>query len=297
MKNRNSLYILRRKLQVIANKMTSHEFMAKLYYLIKFRKRLNIENPSLFSEKMHWLKLNYFPYNNKVIRCTDKYAVRDYLKEKGKGEYLNKIIGVWDKYEDIPLADLPNKFVLKCNHGCGYNIICNNKYKLNIKNVERNIRAWLSEDFGLFNAEPHYSSIPRRIICEEYLGDKISDYKFFCFHGEPKYFYIAKIFANEKSEKVTFFNIEGSRAPFQRTDYKVCGNNIKLPKNLNEMIKISKDLSSEFPFVRIDFFEVNDRVVFSEMTFTPGGGYLEINPKEYDKKLGDMLNLTSIRNI
>jgi hypothetical protein len=150
-------YNIRRKLQVIATKITSYEFMTKLYYYKICRKKLNLKNPITFSEKLQWLKLYYYPSNMNVIRCTDKYKVREYLEEKGLSRYLNELIGVWEKWEDVKWEDLPQKFVLKCNHGCGYNIICNDKSFLSKVDVGKKINKWLSEDFSLFNAEKHYT--------------------------------------------------------------------------------------------------------------------------------------------
>ena len=190
-------YNIRRKLQVIATKITSYEFMTKLYYYKIFRKKLNLKNPITFSEKLQWLKLYYYPSNMNVIRCADKYKVREYLEEKGLSRYLNELIGVWEKWEDVKWEDLPQKFVLKCNHGCGYNIICNDKSFLSKVDVGKKINKWLSEDFSLFNAEKHYTFIERKIICEKYLGEDIIDYKFFCFHGKPEFFYIARVWARD----------------------------------------------------------------------------------------------------
>jgi len=292
MSQKSKLYNIRRKIQVLATKVTSYEFMSKIYYYIKFGKKLNLENPTTFNEKIQWLKLNYFPYNEDVIRCTDKYKVREYIEEKGKGQYLNKLIGVWDKWENISWEKLPQKFVLKCNHGCGYNIICDDKDSISKINVGKKINKWLTEDFSLFNAEKHYTYIEPKIICEEYLGEDIIDYKFFCFHGKPEFFYIAQGFGHGINERMSFFNIDGSKASFTREEYNEFENKIKLPSNLEEMVETSKVLSSDFPFVRVDFFEIEGRIIFSEMTFTPGGGFMTISPKKYYKEWGSLIDLS-----
>lgn len=291
MAQRGKLYSVRRKIQVILTKATSYEFMSRVYYFIKFKKKLNLENPVDFNEKIQWLKLNNFPYDQDVVRCTDKYLVREFLKEKGLGEYLNNLIGVWDEWEDVDWNELPKKFALKCNHGCGYNIICDNKSQLSEIETGKRINRWLSEDFSLFNAEKHYTSIKPRIICEEYLGEDIVDYKFFCFNGKPEFFYIAQGFGHGINERMAFFNIDGTVAPFSRKEYKEFDGEIKSPKNLHEMIEASKKLSSTFPFVRVDFFEIDGRVIFSEMTFTPGGGFMTIHPPEYLEKWGHLIQL------
>lgn len=294
MAQRGNLYAIRRKIQVMATKATSYEFMSHIYYYIKFRKKLNIKNPTTFNEKIQFLKLNYFPYDKNVVRCTDKLLVRDYLEEKGLGKYLNKLIGVWDKWEDVNWGELPQKFALKCNHGCGYNIICEDKNELLEKEVGKKINKWLAEDFSLFNAEKHYTSIVPKVICEEYLGEDIVDYKFFCFNGKPEFFYIAQGFGHGVNERMAFFNIDGTKAPFTRKEYNEFKGEISLPNRLEEMIEVSKILSSDFPFVRVDFFEIDGRIIFSEMTFTPGGGLMIIHPDEYYEKWGNLLDISKV---
>jgi len=291
MAHKGKLYRIRRKIQVLATKATSYEFMTKVYYYYKFRKKLDLQNPTTFNEKIQWLKLNYYPVNQDVIRCSDKYKVREFVEEKGKSEYLNKLIGVWDKWQDVDWEQLPQKFALKCNHGCGYNIICDNKMDLSRQEVGSKISKWLSEDFSLYNAEPHYASIERKIICEEYLGEDIIDYKFFCFHGKPEFFYIAQGFGHGINERMNFFNMDGTKADFTREEYNEFESEIRMPERLQDMIEISKVLSSDFPFVRVDLFEIDGKIIFSEMTFTPGGGYMTIHPIEYLEKWGSYINI------
>lgn len=291
MSKKGKLYNLRRKVQAVLTKMTSYEFMSRIYYFIVFKKMLNLKNPSDFNEKLQWLKLNYFPYNEDVIRCTDKYLVREYLKEKELEKCLNELIGVWDKWEEVDWDSLPNQFVLKCNHGCRYNIICKDKNNLSKEEVGKQINQWMSEDFSLFNAEKHYTSIKRKIICEKYLGDDITDYKFFCFHGKPKFFFVGQNRRNDLLEYLTFYYFDGTEAPFKRKGYKQFYDNSTLPENLHEMIEISKVLSADFPFVRVDFFEIEGNIVFSEMTYTPAGGFMKVYPEDFLRKWGEMISI------
>ncbi len=291
MAKRGKLYNARRNIQVVLTKITSYEFMSRVYYYLKFRKWLNLKNPVDFNEKIQWLKLNYFPYEKDVVRCTDKYLVRGYIKEKGLERYLNKLIGVWDEWENVEWNELPQKFAMKCNHGCGYNIICDNKNNLSERKVGKKMSKWLSEDFSLFNAEKHYTLIEPRIICEEYLGEDIIDYKFFCFNGKPEFFYIAQGFGHGINERMRFFNIDGTVAPFSRKEYKEFNDDIRPPIHLDEMVEASRILSSDFPFVRVDFFEISGEIMFSEMTFTPGGGFMTIHPPKYLKKWGKLIDL------
>ncbi|RIW36057.1 glycosyl transferase [Bacillus salacetis] len=291
----NVIYNTRRYLQKIALKVTSNEFMSKLYFWIILKEKLDFKNPTSFNEKIQWLKLYDYPNNPLVIQCADKYAVREYIKEKGCSTYLNGLIGVWDKVDDINWNELPEKFVMKCNHGCGYNIICDNKSELDIEEAKTKLTKWMKEDFGLFNAEPHYSKIPRKIICEEHLGDDIVDYKFFSFNGEPKFMYIAKGFGKGHNERITFLDMDGNRAPFKRTDYDEIEGDFDAPQTFSTMVELSRKLSENFTFVRVDFFEIGGKIYFSELTFTPNGGLMPFSPKNYDDYWGNMIDLKGLR--
>lgn len=297
MSKKSKLYQLRRQLQVQAMKLTSEEFMAKIYYFIRFRRKLNLNKPSYFNEKLQWLKLNYYPYDENVVVGADKYKVREYVEKKGLGATLNDLIGVWNEWEELDWDSLPNQFALKGNHGQGYNIICEDKTKISEHLVKEKFSKWLSEDFSLFSGEKHYSKIEPKIIAEKYLGGDMTDYKFFCFHGEPKFFYVAKGFGDGDNERMDFFNMDGSKAPFQRTDYPSITETeeVVLPSNLQEMIEISKVLSEDFPFVRVDLFVIENEIIFSELTFTPSGGLMKIEPEEYYKIWGDYIDLNKIK--
>lgn len=295
MSEKGILYNLRRRAQVNAQKIFSYETMSKFYYYVIFKRKLNLKKPKYFNEKIQWMKLFYYPNRLDVVQGADKYAVRNYLEERGLGEYLNTLIGVWDNWDEVDWEKLPNRFALKTNHGARYNIICSDKSKISEKETGRTITRWLSEDFSLYNAEIHYSKIEPKIICEEYLDGDITDYKFFCFHGEPKFFYVAKGFGDGQDERMAFFNMDGTKADFRRTQYNVLDEELKLPENISEMIEISKILSKDFPFVRIDLFNINGQVMFSEMTFTPGGGLMTIEPKDYYLIWGDYLTLPPLK--
>lgn len=291
MERDSSIYKMRRKLQVMAYHVVPHTILSKLYFRIYLKESMDIKNPKKFNEKLQWLKLNYNSQNPLVVQCSDKYAVRQFIKDKGYGHILTNLIGVWEKAEDIDWDLLPNRFVLKCTHGCAYNILCQDKNSFDQKFAVKQLNSWLKENFASFNVELHYGKIkPRRIICEEYLGDVIVDYKFFCFNGEPKFFYISSDLIHDRQAEIGFFYMDGSKMPMNRGDYKDIGN-IKMPEFLPEMIEASKELSRHFPFVRVDFFQVGKSYKFAELTFTPGACMMPLNPKEYDIEWGNMLNL------
>lgn len=291
MERSSIIYRLRRKLQVLAYKIFSNETMSKIYYKIVLNKKLDLKNPKTFNEKLQWYKLNYFPYNPLVIQCTDKYLVREYVEKKGLGKYLTNLLGVWNNAKEIDWDKLPDKFMLKCNHGCAYNILCSNKKDLDKKNVTKQLNKWLKEDFGAFNIEIHYSKIKKhKIICEEYLGEVITDYKFYCFNGVPEFFYVSNDLIHDRQAQIGFFNIDGSKLPLVREDYKNI-NEIVLPEFYDEMLEAAKVLCSDFQFVRVDFFIANNRFYFAELTFTPSAAMMPLNPEEYDYKWGELLDI------
>ena len=290
------LYKTRRTGQVIAHKIFPNEVMSKIYFKIVLGKKLNLDSPQTFNEKIQWLKLYYFPKSNSVVKCADKYAVRDYIKNKGYENTLTPLIGSWNNTSEIDWDILPKKFVFKCNHGCAYNIVVTNKEKVDKSAIIKQLNTGMKEDFGAFNIELHYSKIkPRKIICEEFLGENITDYKFFCFNGEPKYIYVSNDLIHDRQAQIGFFYLDGSKMPLTRDDYTDIPE-VKLPRFYNEMLEMSKALSKDFPFVRVDFFIANNRYYFAELTFTPGAGMMPFNPEKYDLEWGKMIDLSSIIN-
>lgn len=288
------MYKTRRRMQVLAHKFFSDEMMSKIYFRIVLKKKLNIKEPKTFNEKLQWLKLNYFPYNEEVIQSADKYAVREYLEKKGYENLLVPIHGAWKSAKDINWKELPERFVLKCNHGCAYNILCHDKDALDRHKIEKQLTEWLKEDFGAFNIELHYSKIKEKyIICEEYLGDCITDYKFFCFNGIPQFVYVSNDLIHDRQAQIGFFYLDGKKMPLKRDDY-IDIEKADFPPFFDEMKKISEELSKVFPFVRVDFFIANDRYYFAELTFTPGACMIPFNPERFDLEWGNMLDISEL---
>lgn len=292
---RNSfLYKMRRKIQVMAHYVFSDEMMSRFYYRIVLKKKLELKNPRTFNEKLQWLKLYYYPDNSLVVKCSDKYAVREYIEHKGYGDKLVPLLGVWDDAKKIDWNALPDRFVLKCAHGCAYNIVVPDKSKLNKKVTIKQLQKWLKEDFGAFNIELHYSKInPRMITCEEFLGKCITDYKFFCFNGKAKCIYVSTDLVHDRQAQIGFFYMDGKKMPLHRDDYMDI-ENVELPDFFDEMKTIAEDLATEFPFVRVDFFIANNTYYFAELTFTPGACMMPFNPQRYDLEWGENLNISSI---
>lgn len=264
----------------------------RVMYFALMKKRLNLKDPQTFSEKINYLKLKVFPNDLLVIRCTDKVTVADYVRSKVGEHILVERYGTWEHPEDIQWEKLPNSFVLKCNHGCGYNIICPDKRDLDQDKAVKQLREWLREDFWKVTCEPHYRHIPKKILCEKFLGEEMCDYKFFCFDGEPLFFYVSRTTRGDFHDgEFAMFDCNGEYAPFQRTDHKLFEVKPEPPEQLPEMLEIARKLSEDFPFVRVDLFEVEGKILFSELTFTPCSGMMPLSPEDADMELGKMLDL------
>jgi len=296
MKNRDSIiYRLRRKMQVAALKLTSKEFMSKRYFKMQLKYPLNLENPQTLNEKLQWLKLYHWENDTNAIKCADKYAVRDYLESIGEGELLNDLLFAWDSVDEIDWDKLPEKFVIKCNHGCAYNIICPDKSKLDIEATKKKLKRWMKEDFSCFNAEPHYSKIPRKIICEKFLEGELINYNIYCFNGVPTFLSVAGGLGDGVGEHLTYYNVDGTVAEFKNRNYPTYDN--KLSPKLPEMIEIARRLSHNFPMVRVDLFDINGKIILSEMTFTPGGALIPFSSVEADRMLGHKLDISDCMEV
>lgn len=285
---------IRRKGQYIAAAILPDEFLNGIYSKAVIGYKGNLKNPQTFNDKMQWYKLFYCANNKLVSQCADKYEVRPYLEAKGCGEYLNELYGVWDNEKDICWDNLPNQFVLKCTHGCAYNIICPDKSCLDVEASRKKISKWMHEDFGRFNLERHYSHMKPRIICEKYLGGNMTDYKFFCFNGKVEFMYISEGLDHDDTATIAFFDRDGNPSPFRRNDYAV-NVEAKIPKEFRQLLDLSEKLAEDFPFVRVDWFDVGGKIYFSELTFVPCAGMMPFNPQEYDHKCGKLLDLTNAK--
>ena len=251
---------------------------------------LDLDNPKTFSEKMMWLRV----YDNTPLKtkCADKYLVREYVKEKIGEEYLIPLLGVYDNFDDIDFDSLPNQFVMKCNHGSGYNIIVKDKTNFDKESAKEKINKWLNEDFGTLYGEIHYSSIKRKIIIEQYIenidGD-IEDYKYCCFNGKPYYIMYCTDRASGNT-KYTFLDLNCKNLQFN-CHGELFTKNVEPPINLQLMYVLAEKLSNDFKQVRVDLYNIEGKIYFGELTFTPFGGYYNFQPSEWNFKLGELLDL------
>ena len=268
---------------------------AKLFILVRYRLEMgywmNLSLPVTFNEKLQWLKL--FDRNPAYTLLVDKYEVKKYVSKLLGEEYVIPTIGIWKNANEIDFSQLPNQFVLKCTHDSGTIIICKDKNKLNIPEVRRKLNRCIKINYYHEGKEWPYKNVKPRIIAEPYLEDSVTkelrDYKFFCFNGSP---YLIQCdygrFINHKRNVYDlnwqFMNIQ-IHYPFDSSVL------IERPISLNKMIDSACILSKNIPFARIDFYEVNGKMFFGEITFYHGSGYERFFPSSWDKILGDMISL------
>lgn len=254
---------------------------------------LDLENPIRFSEKLQWLKL----YNRKpeYTIMVDKIEAKNYVKNILGKEHIIPTIGVWSNPDEIDFSELPQKFVLKCNHNSGIGMyICRDKNSIDENTIKKELRKGLSEDYFLKNREWPYKDVPRKILAETFIetanSDDLKDYKFFCFDGVVKFFKID--FDRFTDHHANYYTTDGKLLPNGEAEFPPKYDHYeKIPENLSEMIAYAEKLSKNIPFVRIDFYDVDGKVYFGEITFFPSSGFGRFIPEDWDIELGKMLKL------
>lgn len=282
------------RLMFSADPIIPQKLTIKLYYYISMGVTPNFENPRNFNEKLQWLKVYY--RDPLYIKCADKYSVREFVKEQGYEDILNEMYGVYDSAEDIDFEQLPDRFAMKCVHGCGSNLICEDKHLVDQEKVRDQFNKWMKKKIGNISGEYHYNYIKPRIIVEKNLSDKEGilpiDYKFYCFNGVPRCvcIYADRDLVN-KTTKRCFFDSDWQELDFCTDEYKTSAKRFKKPSSLDEMFEIASNLSKPFPFVRVDLYEVDGNVVFGELTFTPTGGRGKAYTEKCNEEFGQLLEL------
>lgn len=264
----------------------------EIIFYKNFGRRLNLKRPQDFNEKIQWLKLNTYYKNETITLCVDKSRVNKYLEKRGLLELCPQLYGVYERVEDIPWDKLPQAFAIKCNHGSGMNIICPDKSILDVEAAKRKLSQWMKWDFWKDFAEVQYRDVQHKIVVEELLDPRILTYKFYCFHGEPKIVYVQSDGENGEPEKyIDFFDINWTWENMTLSGHENAPVHPKRPVNYEEMIEITETLSREFPFVRVDLYNLEGKIYFSELTFIPTGGLMKMNPKSVIEKWGEWLEL------
>ena len=274
--------------------MPDDEYL-KRKFKVRLGRELNLDNPRSFNEKLQWLKL----YNRKpeYTMMVDKYQVRNYIKDKLGEEYLIPLLGVWDDPDDIDFDALPDRFVLKCNHNSGLGMcICKDKSKLDIEKVKKELRKGLKQDYYISRREWPYKNVTRKIICEKYMeeepGKGLKDYKLYCFNGRAEILLVVADRFSDTETKAAYFDRNGNTLPIKWGFEPI--ENMEVPECFDEMFRLAEILSADLPHARIDFYYINGRIYFGEITFFDGSGFDKIEPIEWDYKIGDMLELPDI---
>lgn len=284
----------------LSRKRVSHILPDRLYirlqYYCYFNKKLNLDNPATFNEKLQWLKL----YNrvDAYTKMVDKYEAKIGVARLIGDEYIIPTLGVWDRFEDINFDTLPDQFVIKCTHDSGCVAICSNRDEFDFSRARNKINSSLSRNFYYYGREWPYKNVKPRVIAETYIVDnttnELRDYKFFCFNGKCKFFKIdfdrfIEHRANYYDTNKTLLELGEVVCP---PDY---SKKLDFPVNLDKMIELAEILSKGIHFLRVDFYEVNDHIYFGEMTFFPASGLGPFIDEKWDYELGNLICLPERR--
>ena len=283
--------------KVINHRIFPDKPFLSLLYRAKFHKKLNLENPKTFNEKLQWLKL--YDRKPEYITYVDKYKVREYIAQTIGKEYLIPLIGVWNNPDEIDFDKLPNQFVLKCNHDSGSFCICKNKANFNIKEAKNKLKKSLFKNFYIKSREWVYKKVPRKIIAEKYIIDEtdneLRDYKVMVFNGKAHYVRVCFNRMKKTGLNINWYDLNWNYCNIRLVEPP--DKSIKHPKPecLTQMIELSERLAKNIPFARIDWYIVNGKLYFGEITLFPNGGFGDFEPQEYDSILGNLIEIP-IRN-
>lgn len=268
------------------------ELELKLLFRLKCGYKLNLKNPKTYNEKIQWIKLH--DLNPLMPKCCDKYAVREYVESKGCGEILNTLI--WEGFNpaDIPFDELPDKFVIKVTHGSTFNIICTDKSKLNREEVIRKCNKWLKAKFLEAYGEWFYGIERPRVIVEKFLDDgtgRLRDYKIYCFNGIPRYIGVDSGDDSKGTHFKDIYDTDWNLIKGYEMAYPNSGVALEKPEALVDLLKYARILSEDFLHARTDFYIVDGKVVFGEITFSNSAGFGRVAPEEFALKMGAYLKL------
>lgn len=267
----------------------------KMCYHAVFGRGLDLTHPETFNEKLQWLKL--YDKKTEYTRMVDKYEAKKYISEEVGKQYIIPTLGVWEQFKEIDFDKLPDQFVLKCTHDSGGIIVCQDKTKFDKEKARKRIERSLVKNFYYDWREYPYKNVKPRIIAEQYMENfqkgELIDYKVMCFNGKAKCVFTCTERFSSTGLKVTFYNLDWKRMPFER-HYPSSETEIEKPRNFDQMICLAERLSNKIPFLRVDFYEVNNQIYIGELTFYPGSGFEEFVPERYDYILGSWLRLPDI---
>jgi len=266
----------------------------ELKYYSKTGRKLNLKNPVLFDEKLQWLKL--YDRQAEYTNLADKYEVRKFIAKTIGEQYLIPNYGVWSNFDEIPFDSLPDKFVLKCTHDCSSVVICKDKKSLDMAKLRKHFKKRLAENYFWHKREWVYKNIKPRIIAEKFMVDEsgveLKDYRIYCFDGEPKIIEVTFDTFTSGPRKENFYTPQWEYQSLATKGY-VAAPDIKIqkPKCLEQMLDLARKLSVGKIHVRVDFYVIEDKIYFGELTFYNAAGNTGFNPPQWDKIFGDWMTL------
>ena len=276
-------------------KFIPDELYVRICYRILMGKRLELDPPRTFNEKLQWLKLRC--RRPEQTRWVDKYEVRKLIADQVGERHLFPLLGVWDRVEDVDWAGLPEQFVLKCTHDSNGTVICRDKSRFDERAARRKLAACLKRNYYWAGREWAYKDVPPRIIAEPLMvdesGTELKDYKFFCFDGEPRLIQVD--FDRFRNHKRNLYDPEWRYQPFQILFPTDPGRVIPRPANLDDVLAFVRRITPKVPFMRTDLYLIGERIYFGEFTLHHGGGAEKFTPESYDMRLGEWIRLPEIR--
>lgn len=279
------------------NRIIPDKLYIKLLYFLYHKQRLNLENPKTWCEKQQWLKL--YGYRPIYKTLMDKYAVKEYVANLIGEKYIIPLIGVYDNFDSIDFENLPEKFVIKCNHDSGSFLIVEDKNKLDVTKARKFFNKRLKRNYFYLGRDIQYKYIEPKIIIEQYMKDenqiynRLDDYKFCCFNGVPKIIYVCS--GSGKNRRQDYYDMNFNHLPIKR-HYPNSSELCRKPRCFDEMKEIVHKLCGDFPFMRVDLYEINGKVYFGEYTLINDGGLYPCEPFEWEQKIGDWIDLSKEKN-
>ncbi|KTR57815.1 hypothetical protein RSA42_15660 [Exiguobacterium indicum] len=271
------------------------ELFLKTVYFLRTKSKLNLKNPQTYNEKLQLLKI--IQKDPKMTDLVDKFKVRDYVEGSIGKQYLVPLINSYNSVEEINFKDLPHKFVLKSNHDSGGVVICPDKNKLNVKKTKKILNKSLKRNFYYLGREYPYKNVTPKIICEEFIEDKnqkeLIDYRFFCFDGKVEMIALDFSITDKSNTRRNIYDKEWNLLEEEITYKREVKTPPKRPDKLEEMIELSEKLSKEFAHVRVDFYYINNEILFGELTFYHQSGFAKFKNEEFNHKLGSLIQIKS----
>jgi len=262
----------------------------KMIFYYETGKRLDINNPCTFNEKLQWLKI--YDKNPLYNMFVDKYEVREHISKTIGSEYLIPLYGIWDKVDEIDFNKLPESFALKCTHGSTSNIICRSKENLSIIDAKESLNKWLRKNWYWFGREWPYKDVRPRIMAEKYMTDEtdaeLMDYKIFCFNGVPKIIQVH--FNRHSNHKANFYDTDWNYVPISTRYQPDPKTVINKPEHFDDMLSLASKLSLGLPYIRVDFYSIFNKLYFGELTLYPASGFGVISPEEWDRTFGNWVD-------